>query len=415
MRILYVVHNHPDLQPGGSEVFARGLFRTLCARDGVTGLFLAGVTDELREQKPGTIVQGARDDCPDELLVSLSRFDRFYFSQQDIYGLATLIPLVREFRPDVIHIHHLLLFGVEGLDMLRRAAPQARLVVTLHDYFLICPMEGQLLTADDRLCEGPSPTRCRGCFQGRAAADFALRDLGLRDALRMADQLVAPSTFLRDRFVAAGWPASRLIVMPNAVAPGDPAPHRASPDGRRDRFAVFGNVNKFKGTLVALRASARLSSQGVGHRLAIHGGTAWQTEAFMAAFDAALGAAPDATHHGAYRPEDLPRLMAEVDWVVVPSIWFENAPLVILEAFRHRRPVICGGVGGMAELVTDGVNGLHVPVGDPGGLAAAMAGAASEPGRWERLVAGIRPPEDFHACAERHVNLYTGHMATAAA
>ena len=412
MRILYVVHNHPDLQPGGSEVFARGLFRTLCARDGVTGLFLAGVIDELREPKPGTIVQGARDDCPDEMLVSLNHFDRFYFSQQDICGLATLIPLIRDFRPDVIHIHHLLLFGVEGLDMLRRAAPQAKLVVTLHDYFLICPMEGQLLTADDRLCSGPAPARCRGCFNGRPAADFALRDLGLRDALRAADRLVAPSAFLRDRFVAAGWPASRFVVMPNAVSAGDPAPHRPSPDGRRDRFAVFGNINKFKGTLVALRASARLSSQGVGHRLAIHGGTAWQTEDFMDSFNDALGSAPAASHHGTYRADDLPRLMAEVDWVVVPSIWFENAPLVILEAFRHRRPVICSGVGGMAELVTDGVNGLHAPVGDAAGLAAAMASAVEDPGQWARLVAGIPTPEDFHECADRHLKLYADAMAT---
>jgi glycosyltransferase involved in cell wall biosynthesis len=406
VRILFVVHNHPDLQPGGSEIFARALFRTLRAREGVEGLFLAGVIDELRERKPGTLLQAAHADEPEEMLVSLDRFDRFYFSQQDIYGLATLIPLVRDLRPDIIHLHHLLLFGTEGLDMLRRAAPQARIVMTLHDYFLICPREGQLLTAADRLCDGPSPTRCRGCFGGRPAADFALRDIGLRDALRMVDQLVAPSAFLRDRFVAAGWPAERFVVLPNAVPAADPAPPRDSADGRRDRFAVFGNVNRFKGTLVALRASARLSEAGVAHRLAVHGGTAWQTDAFLAEFQAALAAAPDATHQGGYAAADLPGLIAAADWVVVPSIWFENAPLVILEAFRHRRPVICGGIGGMAELVADGVNGLHAPPGDPDGLASVMARAAGNPALWAAMVEGIRPPEDLDACASRHLDLY---------
>jgi len=106
--------------------------------------------------------------------------------------------------------------------------------------------------------------------------------------------------------------------------------------------------------------------------------------------------------------------MAAADWVVVPSVWFENAPLVILEAFRHRRPVICGGIGGMAELVTDGVDGLHAPVGDPAGLAAVLRRAAEEPGLWDRLVAGIRPPPDLDDVARRHLALYRGAPASAA-
>ena len=61
--------------------------------------------------------------------------------------------------------------------------------------------------------------------------------------------------------------------------------------------------------------------------------------------------------------------MARIDWVVVPSIWWENGPLVILEAFQHGRPVICSDIGGMSEKVTDGVNGLHFRRGDPRDLA----------------------------------------------
>ena len=56
--------------------------------------------------------------------------------------------------------------------------------------------------------------------------------------------------------------------------------------------------------------------------------------------------------------------MAEIDWVVVPSIWWENSPLVIQEAFLHGRPVICSDIGGMAEKVRHGVDGLHFRVGD---------------------------------------------------
>ena len=86
--------------------------------------------------------------------------------------------------------------------------------------------------------------------------------------------------------------------------------------------------------------------------------------------------------------------MAEVDWVVVPSRWWENSPLVIQEAFLHSRPVICSDIGGMAEKVTDRVNGLHFGVGDPPSLRRDdPRGPSSTPGLWERLQAGI--PEIF--------------------
>ena len=124
MRVLFALHNHPALQPGGTEAFALGLFRALRDRHGAEGLFLAGVTDALRGRKPGTLLQAAGG-APDEMLVSLDRFDRFFLAQHDAHGLASLAPMVSRLRPDVVHLHHPLLFGLEGIDMLRRAAPDA--------------------------------------------------------------------------------------------------------------------------------------------------------------------------------------------------------------------------------------------------------------------------------------------------
>jgi glycosyltransferase involved in cell wall biosynthesis len=88
---------------------------------------------------------------------------------------------------------------------------------------------------------------------------------------------------------------------------------------------------------------------------------------------------------GRYNPGEIETLMGRVDWVVVPSIWWENSPLVIQEAFLYRRPVICGDIGGMAEKVTHGVNGLHFRTGDPTSLAETILVAAGDPGLWARL------------------------------
>ncbi|MGG5809976.1 glycosyltransferase family 4 protein [Falsiroseomonas sp. CW058] len=415
MRVLVFCHSHPDLQPGGTEVVARGLFRELRDRHGVEGLFLAAVTSQHRERRPGTLFQSTGRQ-PDELLVWLSHFDRYHLAQLDTWGMAELAPFVANFRPDVIHFHHLLYFGLETLDLVRRVAPQAKVVVTLHDFFAICPQEGQLLTADGRLCQGPTLDSCRRCFPGRGTTDLVLRELSVRGAFSGADLILSPSEFLKGRFVAAGWDAARFRVVRNGIPGGPSAPHRPlPPQGRRDRFGFFGHVNRFKGPMVALDASARLSKAGVAHELALHGGTAYQPDEFLTDFKAALEAAPDARHHGLYSAEDLPQRMAGVDWVVMPSIWWENAPLVAMEAFRHRRPVICGNVGGMAESVRDGVDGLHFPIGDGAALAATMRRAATEPGLWEALVANIRPPRFLDDAAAEHLAIYRDLLARPAA
>jgi glycosyltransferase involved in cell wall biosynthesis len=115
-----------------------------------------------------------------------------------------------------------------------------------------------------------------------------------------------------------------------------------------------------------------------------------QTDEFQDNFAALLERAEaNVTLVGSYHPSDLPLLMRDVDWVVVSSRWWENSPLVIQEAFMQRRPVICSGIGGMAEKVTHDVNGLHFNVGDVDSMAAAIERAASEPGLWERLREGI--------------------------
>jgi glycosyltransferase involved in cell wall biosynthesis len=89
----------------------------------------------------------------------------------------------------------------------------------------------------------------------------------------------------------------------------------------------------------------------------------------------------------------------------VPSIWWENAPLVIAEAFRHGRPVICSNIGGMAEAVRDGVDGLWFRAGDPAHLAERMEEAMSAD-LWNRLVAGIHPSRSLAEAADDHAAFY---------
>jgi len=394
LRVLTVCHNHPALHPGGTEIFAHELFRALRASGEVDGLFLACTSRLHREQKPGTCFQTVGPSA-DEAVLWVGRFDRFFLSQLDLPGiLPELGDLLTTLRPDVVHVHHTLLFGVELLFLLRRLRPQAHLVFTLHDYFPICAHEGQMVKAGSHaLCRGASPDACHACLPDIPADRFLLREKHIKTLFGLVDTFIAPSRFLRDRFVAWGLPADRIVVLPNGrPAVAAPAPPRPT-DGPRAVFATFGNISPFKGTMVALAAMERLAEAGdTDARLLVHGDMPFQTEAFRTGFETAVSAlGTRVVHRGPYAREDLPALIAGVDWVVVPSIWWENAPLVILEAFQHGRPVLCSDIGGMAEHVRDGIDGLHFRVGDPGALAETMRRAMREPGLWDRLRANAPP------------------------
>jgi glycosyltransferase involved in cell wall biosynthesis len=413
LRILYLCHSHPDLQAGGTEIFSLDLFRELRSRDGITGAYLAGTSAGQRSVAPGTAFQTIGT-APDELLLWTAGFDSFYLSQTDLHGVVPeFASLLRKLQPDVVHVHHTLQLGVELLPMIKRVLPATQVVMTLHDYYSICANDGQMHTTAGLPCSTASIDACHRCFPDRPATDFRLRELQIRGALRAVDKFISPSHFLRERFIAWGIAPDRIEVIRNGLPARPRTAARQAPDARRDRFGFFGHINRFKGATVALDASARLSRSGVAHQLSLHGSSAYQAQDTLDGFARSLEAAPDAMHRGAYARDEQARLIAEVDWVIVPSVWWENAPLVIQEAFAHGRPVICSNVGGMAEAVSNGINGLHFARADARSLAQTMQRAIEQPGLWQQLRDGIGPVRTIQDAADEHIALYTGLMSAA--
>ena len=404
MRILQVAHDHPDWTPGGSEIVAHDLARALDARrDARARLLVASTT----LQRPG-VAAGMLGAHHDDFVIQTGTYDRFSMARLDGLGwVGSLDRVLGAVRPHIVHLHGLDRIGAEIVPVLRRLAPRCRIVLTLHDYQLICANDGLLLTTGDAArCLEATPDGCRRCFPEQSAARHALRRAQLLSLLAEVDLFIAPSAFLRDRFVTWGLDPARIRLVPNAVARSGAQPEGAPPARpRRDRFAFFGNIARRKGVLVLLDAAARLKRDDERISVALHGGLGWADDAFRREFEAKLAAAdPVAAHIGAYRRDEVLRLMRQADWVVVPSIWWENAPLVIHEARAAGRPVICSGVGGMAELVEDGVTGLHVPPGDAGALAETLQGA-TDPQLWARLAAAASPVP--HAgFVDAHVDLY---------
>lgn len=401
LRILQISHDHPDWTPGGTEIVAHDLHRAL-ERRGVSSTFLAASTTL---QRPDS-ASGSLGRQGGDMVLQTGGYDRFLMNRLDgLRWLDSLGRLIGEVQPDVVHLHGIDRVGAEIIPALRRLAPSTRIVLTLHDYQVICPNDGLLLTrAEGARCRGASADGCRACFPELGAPRHALRKTYLATILQGVDQFLAPSRFLRDRFLDWGLPAHKLKLMPNAVAPL--ALMQDRPRATRDRFAFFGSIAPHKGVLTLLDAAAQLQAQGAGLRLSLNGGLRHPEPAFRDAFQQRLAAAqPLAQHLGPYDRSALASRMVDVDWVVVPSIWWENAPLVILEAQAAGRPVIASSLGGMAELVKDGETGLLVPPGDAGALAEVLRSAAREPALWTRLAAA-QPRTSHEAFVDAHLDLY---------
>lgn len=412
-KVLFVCHNHPDLHPGGTEIFSHGLFQAMKAQHGLEAVYLACVNKVHRGRLPGTLLQSAGP-AADEILLWAGHFDRFTLSQVDLHGIVPEFErLLLAFRPDVVHFHHVLLMGIEALQVVRRVLPDAAIVLTLHDYYPICANDGQMVTTRDRkLCRAASADSCAACFPETARDRFVMRELFIKQNLSLVDRFISPSEFLKRRYIEWGLPQDRIDVVRNGVRDTTAAPHLPlSPSGKRDRFAFFGHLNPYKGSLVAIDATKRLAQRtGAAPSLTLHGSADFQTDEFKAELAKAMDGVPVIVARGRYSRDELVALMAEVDWVIMPSIWWENAPLIIQEAFQHRRPVICSGIGGMAEAVRDGVDGLLFNVGDPRHLAARMEEALN-PDLWMKLVSGIRPPRRMSESVDEHLALYRKTLA----
>jgi glycosyltransferase involved in cell wall biosynthesis len=412
MKALVVAHAHPAFSIGGAQVAAYNLHEGLRRRPGWSSHFLAAVGRPVAPHSDTPLMNLGRG--PDETLFWSDAFDWSRLAVPDLDGLTDHFErFLRDLRPDVVNFHHVMGFGVQALRSARRALGDTPVVLTLHEYLPICANHGQMIRPrTGALCEAASPSACGMCFPDVGAGAMLRRELFLKSFLSEVDAFVGPSRFLLDRYEAWGLPPERLAMLENGLDGGPVAPPRPLPEpgARRNRFAFFGQLNPFKGVRVLIDAVTRIPADrwGPDGVLYVFGGNLeHQPEEFQREVRELFRAAGRRVRFmGSYKSADLPGLMRAVDWVVVPSTWWENAPVVIQEAFHHGRPVIASDIGGMREKVRDGVDGLHFQTGNPESLAERMAAAIEDRGLWGRLRARIVPPCDADAAAARHAALF---------
>lgn len=315
----------------------------------------------------------------------------------------------QKWQPDVLHL--ISGYLLSGSALLAAQAQGVPAVVTLTDFWFLC-RRINLLRSDGRLSALPvRAAQCAQCWgeerrryrwlgqlfpslarwwwsrQSEVIRAVEARQTFLRQALHTARLVICPSEFLRSMFIATGAPSERLVFSRQGHDFSRvPLEALVKTESRELRLGCLGQVAPHKGLHVLFEALRRLPAAPVSV-WAYGDATAFprytQRLQQWTARDARLHLA------GVYERRDLSRVLREIDVLVIPSLWYENSPNSILEAFAHRTPVIASRLGGMAELVTDGESGLHFEPGDPETLARQIQRLVAEPDLLPRLRQGI--------------------------
>lgn len=276
--------------------------------------------------------------------------------------------LLDSFRPDIVHVHgiHRQLSPSIVEVAKQRSLP---VVQTLHDYHHICPADTLLLN-DGSVC---SPRHCGTNWYGSAVSGRCVHGSLSASTLsaaetswqrvrgvytRCVERFVSPSRFMADQMRDGGWSIPTDIV-PNAVE------SRSARGGLGGGFVVVGRAAREKGVHVALEAA-----KAAGQQVSVVG-TGPLLEELRSAH-------PEATFTGHVEASEVERRMQSARAVVVPSLWFENASITVLEAMASGVPVIASAIGGIPEQVTDGVEGLLCTPGSVSSFADAMTRLASD-------------------------------------
>jgi len=432
-----VIHDFLPRHNAGSEIYTYTLARQLIARGHEV---LLVYTESYHDRRQYKVSRGEIGGIPYREIVYNSRYRHFRETYLNPAMDRIFHGILHEFRPEIVHLQHLQHLSLGIVDLVHEQG--IPVVYTLHEYCLTCVRRGLRMTEELELCDTLDASKCAGCIPDepvrippeptpgeRVAAAYELllparirrfirkrlvtlrlvpkeiptrptltpeddlrwrteaieeRWAAVRQRIPAIDLFIAPSPFLRSKFLEFGVPEEKIVHSDYGFDSGDYGSH---PRERSDTlsFGYIGTLVEHKGVHTLIAAMNRLDP-GTG---ALH---VWGDATYFPDYSARieeLARHPGIHFEGAFDNKDVARILARVDVLVVPSLWFENSPLTIHEAFLAGVPVITTDLGGMRDLVQDGVSGLLFARGDDEDLARRMRELLEDPPLLERLRKGI--------------------------
>ncbi len=374
MRILLVVHNFLPEWVSGTEAYVWNLAQTFSKEHDV--LVITRTKDReyqqyetFRTQQGKVQVAWIANDYQD--LVS---FEMFY---KNAVIDRIFLRILEEFQPDIIHFHHLLNLSLGCIDIGKTLG--IPMVMTLHDYWYMCPRIQRIRPQELQVCPEINEQTCAQCISNwthgldrihwqnyrvsslllsQQVQDIQKRNQYIRQQLSKLDKLICPSNFLLQEYHHFGIPREKLIFLEYGIAVPSELVRQKKTIYHPIHFGYIATLIPTKGVHVLLEAFSRLPEGSA--ELHLYGPDCGYE--YHASYDKEIRAyaekRKDIFFHGEYHPSELPQVFGNIDVLIVPSIWYENSPLVIQEALAIGVPVIGSRVGGIPEKIREGENGF---------------------------------------------------------
>lgn len=394
MKILHVIHGYPPYYMAGSEVYTYNLANELTKH--------AEVFVFTRIENPFEAPYAVSDDVLEGVHIRRVNKPGRDYTMEDKYLDSTIDErfreCLREVQPDAVHVGHLSHLSTNIVNIAKKEFGLP-VVFTIHDFWMFC-FRGQAIKTDLQLCPAPSDDGCLACarekFKNRVNGADMKRYRGHMQRVRdNVDLFLAPSCYLKDYFEANGISPDRMCYSLYGFDRSAISFKKKHYEANTPiNFGYMSRVIPTKGILVLLKAFGGMKP---GNSRLLLFGDAGPVHKYLSDY-----VSGNVVFKGAYKNWEIDSVLDEIDVLVVPSIWYENSPLVIQEAFLAGVPVITSDIGGMSELVTDGVDGLTFKLGNADDLCDKMERISRDPAILNELKpdpAVVRSIQDDAACA----------------
>jgi len=405
MRILQVLHQFLPRHVGGVEIYVKNLSRRLVELGHEVVLFtgdgniLWNPVNRVENLSGLKIIRTYNQVSDHRGRVSFFRA----FRNSDISIIFDQV--LRNFQPKIIHFHHTMYLSGELVFLAKRTGIPT--VLTVHDFWFICH-KLHLLNWLGNQCLGPgSGVRCSFCVSAENQGfpqwfktmlylfPMVYRTKYQLKVLRAASALITPAAFVKGVLESHKVDSEKIVHIPYGI----PYPRSSTPPENHSdkiRFGYLGVIKKHKGVHLLIEAFNRLVQDDA--TLDIHGDTTvdgiYHQELIQKCRNDRV------SFKGPFANQNIGDLLRGIDVLIVPSVWHETGPMVIMEALAHQTPVIASNLGGMAELIREGENGSLFEPGDVESLYKRIRSILENPS----ILTDLRPSLDENYIIHHNVN-----------
>jgi glycosyltransferase involved in cell wall biosynthesis len=443
MKILLVVHQFlPDFF-AGTEILTYGLAKAFKSF-GIDVSVLTGFPYESKKQNTEFVDQYNYNGIDVvRYCIKRKRLRQFNDNVKDEYNnkntRKVFEAILENIDPDIIHFMHFSRISTSAIDVCQSL--NIPIVFTATDFWFICPMS-QLLLKDGSLCEGPDP-HAINCFKHFSSLLFRwqisktinlvpdpvfgkamhimksslIKNLWpcsminslknrkgfLFKQINKIDRILVPTKLMKRILVGNGLNSDKCVFSQYGIE----LPEYKGTSNNHDKFKIgfIGTLSKYKGAHVLLNAVNEIPIEKYNYEVIIYGNT-HQFPSYMDELKQISRNNGSITFMGTFPNDKIYEVISELDVLVVPSLWYENTPLVIYHAHAVKCPVIASNLEGMTEAVRNNIDGFVFEKGNHIQLAECLTILMDNNGILNDFKRNIKLPKCNKAYAKEMIDIY---------